>query len=143
VKALLAVLTLAALFANDHGSIPFKDGVNNSHVLRCAGPTSFDFKGKARPVIDKVPRVLYQRHGFHRNSIVFMESNRPSVSRPWFTAKEAAGYIGVTPGTLRSYLKMRKGKPPFFRLAGKATGALRFPKEEFIIWANGGSQKQG
>jgi hypothetical protein len=64
-------------------------------------------------------------------------------SRTWFTAKEAAGYIGVTPGTLRSYLKLRKNKPPFFRLAGKTRGALRFPKNEFIQWANGGAQKQG
>jgi hypothetical protein len=71
-----------------------------------------------------------------------MESDR-SLPRPWFTAKEAAGYIGVTPETLRSYLKLRKGRPPFFRLAGKPQGPLRFPREEFIVWANGGSQKQG
>ena len=61
--------------------------------------------------------------------------------RPWFTAKEAAGYIGVSAQTLRSYCRLRKGKPPFFRLAGKPSGALRFPREEFIQWANGGLTK--
>ena len=63
--------------------------------------------------------------------------------RPWFTAKEAADYIGVTPTTLYSYIKMRKNRPPVFRLAGKPKGVWRFPRAEFIAWANGGAQKQG
>jgi hypothetical protein len=69
-----------------------------------------------------------------------MEIEQP---RMWFTAKEAAAIAGITPGTLRGYLKLRKNRPPFFRLAGKPQGALRFPKNEFIMWANGGAQKQG
>ena len=72
-----------------------------------------------------------------------MEISQSTPERAWFTAKEAAGYIGVTPGTLYSYLKLRKGRPPFFRLAGKTKGGLRFPKDAFITWANGGAQKQG
>ena len=71
-----------------------------------------------------------------------MEIEQNLTSRPWLTAKEAAGYIGVSAQTLRSYIKLRKNRPPFFRLAGKPTGALRFPRQEFIQWANG-SAKQG
>ncbi len=76
------------------------------------------------------------------NGAFFMEIGNSSLSRTWLTAKEAANYAGVTPQTLYSYLKLRKGRPPFFRLAGKTQGKLRFPREEFIQWANG-SAKQG
>lgn len=76
------------------------------------------------------------------NLAVFMEINGTPPQRPWWTAKQAADYIGVSPGTLRGYLKLRKNRPPVFRLAGKPKGALRFPREEFIKWANG-SSKQG
>jgi hypothetical protein len=72
---------------------------------------------------------------------LFMEIGQSTAQHDWFTAKEAAGYIGVTTTTLYAYIKMRKGKPPFFRLAGKPKGVLRFPREEFIRWANG-AQKQ-
>jgi hypothetical protein len=75
--------------------------------------------------------------------LLSMEISRALPQRPWLTAKEAADYIGVTPVTLYSYVKLRKNKPPCFRLAGKTKGVLRFPKEEFIVWANGGAQKQG
>jgi hypothetical protein len=71
-----------------------------------------------------------------------MEIDRSMPQRPWLTAKEAADYIGVTTITLYSYCKLRKGRPPVFRLAGKPKGVLRFPREEFIQWANG-SVKQG
>jgi hypothetical protein len=71
-----------------------------------------------------------------------MELGRAPPQRAWFTAKEAADYIGVTTTTLYSYIKLRKGRPPVFRLAGKPRGVLRFPREEFIQWANG-SPKQG
>jgi hypothetical protein len=71
-----------------------------------------------------------------------MEIDHPHSQRTWFTAKEAADYIGVTTITLYSYCKLRKGRPPVFRLAGKPKGVLRFPREEFIQWANG-SPKQG
>jgi len=69
-----------------------------------------------------------------------METSPSAPSKMWLTAKEAAGYIGVTPETLRGYTKMRKNRPPFFRLAGKPQGALRFPRAEFIQWANGSKQ---
>jgi excisionase family DNA binding protein len=61
--------------------------------------------------------------------------------KPWLTAKEAANYLGVTTTTLYSYVKLRKNRPPAFRLAGKPKGVWRFPKEEFIQWASGGTQK--
>lgn len=131
------MLALAALLANDHGSIPFQDGVNNSHNGCGASTTSFGFKGKARRRIDKVPKVLYEVHGIYIYVTDFMENARTTSYRSWWTAKEAASYIGVTPGTLYGYLKMRKNRPPVFRLAGKAKGTLRFPREEFIQWANG------
>ena len=72
-----------------------------------------------------------------------MEIDRSPSQRSWLTAKEAADYIGVTTVTLYSYCKLRKNRPPVFRLAGKTKGVLRFPREEFIVWANGGSSKQG
>lgn len=70
-----------------------------------------------------------------------MQIAAPPVSqRDWFTAKEAANCAGVTPTTLYDYMKLRKNKPPGYRLAGKAKGQWRFPKEKFIQWANGSSQ---
>ena len=60
--------------------------------------------------------------------------------KPWLTAKEAANYLGVTTTTLYSYVKLRKNRPPAFRLAGKPKGIWRFPREEFIQWANGSSK---
>jgi len=65
----------------------------------------------------------------------------PRKERRWFTAKEAADFIGVHIDTLYGYTKLRKNKPPCVRLGNDRR--YRFPKEEFIIWANGGSQKQG
>jgi excisionase family DNA binding protein len=65
----------------------------------------------------------------------------PRNGRRWFTAKEAAEHIGVHLDTLYSYTRLRKNKPPFIKLGNDRR--YRFPKEEFIIWANGGSQKQG
>jgi hypothetical protein len=72
----------------------------------------------------------------------FMAEGPSAPSRDWFTAKEAADYIGVTTTTLYSYIKLRKNRPPVFRLAGKPKGVLRFPRKDFIQWANG-SLKQG
>jgi excisionase family DNA binding protein len=69
-----------------------------------------------------------------------MEISSTSPPHSWLTAKEAAAYLGVTPTTLYSYVKMRKNRPPFFRLAGKPQGIIRFPREEFIQWANGSKQ---
>jgi len=66
-----------------------------------------------------------------------MEIGQTPPKRPWFTAKEAAGYLGVSTTSLYSYIKLRKNRPPFFRLAGKPQGILRFPREDFIRWANG------
>jgi excisionase family DNA binding protein len=61
-------------------------------------------------------------------------------NRPWFTAKEAAGYLNVHLITLYRYTRQRKNKPPFRRFTNG--GPYRFPREEFIQWANG-SAKQG
>ena len=54
--------------------------------------------------------------------------------RSWFWAKEAAAYIGVHHFTLLAYTKLRKGRPPFKRLARDRR--YRFPKKEFIEWAD-------
>jgi excisionase family DNA binding protein len=72
-----------------------------------------------------------------------MEIGRQLPPKNWLSSKEAAAYLGVTTSTLYSYLTLRKNRPPFFRLAGKPRGVIRFPRDEFIHWANGGSGKQG
>lgn len=77
-----------------------------------------------------------------KRPLLLMENGRPGSSRTWFTAKEAADYLGVTAATLYSYVKQRANRPPAFRLAGKPKGVLRFPKDEFIRWADG-KPKQG
>ena len=59
----------------------------------------------------------------------------PRNDRRWFTAKEAADYIGVHVETLYSYTKLRKNKPPCVKLGNDRR--YRFPKEQFIQWANG------
>lgn len=71
-----------------------------------------------------------------------METGQTSSKseRRWFTAKEAADYIGVHVETLYSYTKLRNNKPPCLRL--RKGGRYRFPREQFIQWANG-SSKQG
>ena len=58
--------------------------------------------------------------------------------RSWFTAKEAANYIGVHLITLYNYTRLRKGAPPFIRLGNDRR--YRFPKDKFIAWANGSKQ---
>ncbi len=70
-----------------------------------------------------------------------MENGQVSVreSRPWFTAKEAAEHIGVHLDTLYSYTRLRKNRPPFIKLGNDRR--YRFPKDQFIQWANGGSHK--
>ncbi len=60
--------------------------------------------------------------------------------RSWFTAKQAADYIGVHIDTLYSYTRLRKNKPPYVKLGNDRR--YRFPREQFIQWANG-SPKQG
>ena len=55
--------------------------------------------------------------------------------RSWFWAKEAAAYIGVHLDTLYIYTRLRKRRPPFNRLA--TDRRYRFPKKEFIEWAEG------
>jgi hypothetical protein len=70
-----------------------------------------------------------------------MENGQSIPQRPWLTAKEAADYMSVNVYTLYSYTKLRKNRPPMFRLGGKTKGRLRFPRIEFIEWANGNSQK--
>jgi excisionase family DNA binding protein len=60
--------------------------------------------------------------------------------RNWLTIKEAASLVGLSAVTMRNYLRLRKGRPPFYRLVPK--GNIRFPKEEFIKWATGQLQKE-
>lgn len=69
-----------------------------------------------------------------------METGQTSVrgDRRWFTAKEAADYIGVHIDTLYSYTKLRKNKPPCLKLGNDRR--YRFPKDQFIQWANGSKQ---
>jgi excisionase family DNA binding protein len=68
------------------------------------------------------------------------DSKSPRSNRSWFTAKEAAEYIGVHLETLYRYTRRRKNKPPFRRLT--ESGPYRFPKDKFIPWADG-PQDQG
>lgn len=66
-----------------------------------------------------------------------METTLPSPrgDRRWFTAKEAADYIGVHIDTLYAYTKLRKNKPPCLKLGNDRR--YRFPKDKFIAWADG------
>lgn len=59
----------------------------------------------------------------------------PRNGRSWFTAKEAADFIGVHLYTLYSYTKLRKNRPPFIKLGNDRR--YRFPKDKFIAWATG------
>lgn len=65
-----------------------------------------------------------------------MENGQPApiTGRRWFTAKEAADYIGVHLDTLYRYTRQRKNKPPFTRFV--SGGPYRFPKDKFIQWAD-------
>lgn len=62
-----------------------------------------------------------------------------SSNRRWLSVKEAAEYIGVHRDTLYRYLRKKKNRPPFNRFT--PAGPYRFPREEFIQWANGGPNK--
>jgi excisionase family DNA binding protein len=66
-----------------------------------------------------------------------MQSDSPN--RRWLSVKEAADYIGVHRDTLYRYLRKKKNRPPYNRFT--ANGPYRFPREEFIQWANGGPNK--
>jgi excisionase family DNA binding protein len=59
--------------------------------------------------------------------------------RNWFTLKEAAAYIGVHRDTIYNYIKRKKNRPPFKRFTDH--GPYRFPKEQFIEWADGPTKK--
>jgi len=135
------VLALAALLANDHGSILSWDGVNGSHFFVPGQPPLVP---KTWPAADltEVAKLYKNFSDLDGMGFLFMEISRAPSQRPWLTAKEAADYLGVTPVTLYSYVKLRKNKPPCFRLAGKPRGVLRFPKEEFIRWANGSTKQE-
>lgn len=69
-----------------------------------------------------------------------METGPQLLSETFWTAKEAARYMGVTTTTLYSYIKLRRNRPPCIRLAGKTKGRWRFPKDKFIEWANGSAK---
>jgi len=58
-----------------------------------------------------------------------------SLSKPFFTIKEAAAYIGISDKTFRRYLKRspEKGGPPRRRITSQC---VRIPTEEFVGWLN-------
>ena len=136
---LLAVLPLAATCSLDH--CPNSFWLNDA-VLRRGQPRLVP-SGKPLRELTKDYKTLKSCIELEKMVRLFMEIDRTIPQRSWFTAKEAAEYIGVTPITMYAYCRMRKNRPPMFRVAGKSKGVLRFPREEFIIWANGGFQKQG
>ena len=53
----------------------------------------------------------------------------------WFTAKEAAAYLGVHIETLYHYVRRKRNRPPVRRFSER--GPYRFPREDFIRWAAG------
>jgi excisionase family DNA binding protein len=57
----------------------------------------------------------------------------------WFTAKEAAEHIGVHLKTLYRYIRRKRNRPPFRRFSEQ--GRYRFPREQFIEWADGPPKK--
>lgn len=65
-----------------------------------------------------------------------MDNRQPTPQRSWFWAKEAAEVLGVSVNTLMKYTKLRKNKPPLYRIIPK--GRVRFPRDEFIKWSQGG-----
>lgn len=56
-----------------------------------------------------------------------------SLSKPFFTIKEAAAYIGISDKTFRRYLKRspEKGGPPRRRITSQC---VRIPTEQFVAW---------
>ena len=60
-------------------------------------------------------------------------------SRHWFTAKEAADYLGVNLMTLYRYVRRKRNRPPFHRITDGSP--YRFPKDKFIEWADGPTKK--
>ena len=67
--------------------------------------------------------------------------NEPATApsdRRWLSAKEAANYLNVHLATLYKYTRQRKNKPPFRRFTNG--GPYRFPRDEFIQWANGSNK---
>jgi predicted DNA-binding transcriptional regulator AlpA len=56
-----------------------------------------------------------------------------SLSKPFFTIKEAASYLGISDKTFRRYLKRapEKGGPPRRRITSQC---VRIPVEQFVSW---------
>lgn len=57
----------------------------------------------------------------------------------FFTLKEAARFLKISPDTFRRYIKRNKKNPP--PMGHPVSKQLRFPKDEFIQWATNGSKK--
>jgi excisionase family DNA binding protein len=62
------------------------------------------------------------------------------LERDWLTIKEAAAVANLSRKTLVQYMKLRKGKPPAYRLV--PNGRWRFPTNEFVAWTKGEKDKQ-
>ena len=64
----------------------------------------------------------------------------PNEQERWFfTAKQAAAYIGVHVETLYLYVRRKRNRPPVTRLSERSP--YRFPKDKLIEWANGPTKK--
>lgn len=73
-----------------------------------------------------------------------LEKSFTDCTSPFWTAKEAARYLKISPTTLYAYCYPKKPKnskrarvatmPPPFRRIGR--GLIRFPIAEFKAWAN-------
>jgi excisionase family DNA binding protein len=62
-----------------------------------------------------------------------------SVERDWLTIKEAAAVANVSRETLLRYMKLRRGKPPSYKLV--PNGRWRFPIREFSAWVRGEKER--
>ena len=123
-----AVLTTAV--ANDHGHLLVVSPHNSvrGQLRRVPG---------GRPVGTSLAEKAFSccRRNISGLTCASMETNPASPRTRWFTAKEAAEYIGVHIDTLYGYTKLRKNKPPCLKLGNDRR--YRFPKDQFIKWANG------
>ena len=66
-----------------------------------------------------------------------MNAARPSTDDKWLSLREAAGLLGVHPGTVRIWSD--KGLLPVYRTQG---GHRRFKQSEVLLWANTSRKQQ-
>ena len=66
-----------------------------------------------------------------------MNAARPPTDDKWLSLREAAGLLGVHPGTVRIWSD--KGLLPVYRTQG---GHRRFKQSEVLLWANTSRKQQ-